>query len=48
MKALGAKLDALKKDLPPAAERRMPPGAGGGGGPGGGKGPFGKGKGLPK
>ncbi len=44
MRSLGAKLDALKKDLPPAAERRPPPGAG----PGGGKGPFGKGKGAPK
>jgi hypothetical protein len=51
MKALGAKLDELKKGLPEAAERRVGPGAGGGKGPGAGgfgKGPPGKGKGLPK
>lgn len=45
MKTLGARLDELKKDLPAAPERRAGPGIGG---PGGGKGPFGKGKGLPK
>lgn len=52
MKALGAKLDDLKKGLPEAAERRGGPGPGGGGkGPGAGgagKGPPGKGKGLLK
>jgi arylsulfatase A-like enzyme len=41
LKALGAKLDDLKKDLPAAVARR-------GGGPGAGKGPPGKGKGFVK
>lgn len=45
LKALGAKLDELKKSLPAAPERR---GVGPGKGPGAGKGPPGKGKGLAK
>ena len=45
LKALGAKLDELKKGLPAAAERR---GVGPGKGPGAGKGPPGKGKGSAK
>ena len=54
MKALGAKLDDLKKGLPEASERRGGgPGAGGGAGKGpgaggAGKGPAGKGKGIQK
>jgi len=53
LKTVGAKLDALKKDLPAAAERRTggpgPGGQGKGPGPGGlGKGPAGKGKGFAK
>jgi hypothetical protein len=54
MKALGAKLDELKKGLPEAADRRGGgPGAGGGAGKGpgaggAGKGPAGKGKGIQK
>jgi hypothetical protein len=50
MKALGAKLDDLKKGLPEASERRGGgPGAGKGPGAGGaGKGPAGKGKGMQK
>ena len=45
LKALGAKLDELKKSLPAAPERR---GVGPGKGPGAGKGPPGKGKGSAK
>jgi len=49
LKALGAKLDELKKGLPAAAERRGGgPGAGKGPGGGAGKGPPGKGKGFGK
>ena len=48
LKALGGKLDELKKGLPAAPERRVGPGAGGGPGKGPGPGGFGKGKGFGK